>query len=151
MQRLGAVLPPRGQPVDEPSVMMNGETTRSARRASPQDASAQYNCHRTDRPCHDAAHERAANAKLDPEPVQQGAPDKRPRQAGDHVLQETGASDDPAGQPSSDGTDADLNRDGTLVESRQRLLIDADPDRRAEPGLDGGFLSGAGARGNLLG
>jgi hypothetical protein len=77
-------------------------------------------------------------------------PTNDPHQTRDHVLEAARTTHNPACQPTCYGTDADLNRDGTLIESRQRLVIDADADRGAEARLNLWLCLGSRPAGDLL-
>ena len=73
--------------------------------------------------------QRVANAQINAETFQQYAADKRPHETGEYVLEEPRPANNPACQPARHNTHADLGGNGTLVQSGERLVINADADR----------------------
>jgi hypothetical protein len=74
--------------------------------------------------------QRAANAQINPEALQENAANKGPHETGEYVLEEPRPANNPACQPACHNTDADLGGNGTFVQNGERLVIDADADRR---------------------
>ncbi len=104
--------------------------------SSAQDPCEQHNYHRAYCSRYDAAHQRVAKTKLDAEPVEEGTSDERSDETCNNILQKARPAHNPACQPACHGTDADLDRNSALVESSERLMVDADADRGAEARLN---------------
>ena len=94
------------------------------------EASQQDHSHCSYGSCGDAMRQRAANAQINPEALQENAANKGPYETGEYVLEEPRPANNPACQPACHNTDADLGGNGTFVQNGERLVIDADADRR---------------------
>jgi hypothetical protein len=71
-----------------------------------------------------------ANAQINAETFQQHSTDKGPHETGEYVLEEPRPANNPACEPACHNTHADLGGNGTFVQNGERLVIDADADRR---------------------
>jgi hypothetical protein len=70
--------------------------------------------------------QRVANAQINAETFQQYAADEGPHETGEYILEEPR----PANNPACHNTHANLGGNGAFVHGGERLVINADTDRR---------------------